>query len=185
MKNRSYRRFCEEVSIKEDVLIELIDLARNCPSARNDQPLKYIISTDAKLNMDIFPALKWAGYLADWEGPGPGERPPAYILVLGDSRISDIFEGDVGIAMQSILLGAVEKGLGGCIIGSIDRKILRKLLKVPEYLKILYVIVLGKPNETIILHEVGLDGDIRYWRDENGHHHVPKRSLKEILVRKF
>ena len=180
--NRSVRRFIESEEIPIEVLEELIDLARNSPSARNDQPLKYSISSFKDMNSKIFPYLKWAGYLKDWDGPEIGERPSAYILILGDTRISETLECDVGIAMQSILLGAVEKGIHGCIIGSINRPSLREEIGIPDHLKILYVIALGKPAEKVYIENVKEDGDIKYWRDEEGNHHVPKRSIDDIIV---
>ena len=113
LKNRSYRRFYEDQRIAPGLLEELVDLARNSASAGNKQALKYIISTSVEMNERIFQYLSWAGYLKSWDGPEPGERPAAYIIILGDTGISDNFYCDEGIAAQSITLGAAEKGLGG------------------------------------------------------------------------
>lgn len=178
-KNRSYRRFYQEVRVEIETLRELVDLARLSPSAGNLQPLKYILISDPANNDLIFPHLKWAGYIKDWPGPSEGERPAAYIIVLGDTDISRSFGCDHGIACQSILLGAVEKGLGGCIIASIQRDGLREALNLPEQYEILLVIALGRPKEVVVIEEVGTDGDIRYWRDTDSIHHVPKRPLKD------
>lgn len=182
LKNRSYRRFHQEVEINLKTLRELVDLARLSASAANLQPLKYILSSDSDKNELIFPHTKWAGYLSDWAGPLEGERPSAYIIILRDTEIAESSGCDHGIAAQSILLGATEKGLAGCMIGSIDREGLRKVLQIPDRYKILLIIALGKPRETIVLETVGLDGDIKYWRDENNVHHVPKRPLDEIIL---
>lgn len=182
-KNRSYRRFQEGETIDRKILEELVDLARLVPNAANMQPLKYFISNTPKTNDKIFPHLSWAGYLTDWEGPEEGERPPAYIIILGDTDIKKVFGCDHGIAAQTILLGAVEKDLSGCIIGSINRKGLQKDLKIKTTLEVLLVIALGKANEKIVLESVQLDGSIEYWRDENDIHHVPKRKLKDIIVK--
>jgi len=181
-KNRSYRRFYQEVSIELETLRELVNLARLSASSANKQPLKYILSCDPQRNALIFPHLAWAGYLKDWPGPSEGERPSAYIIILGDTEISRSFDCDHGIAAQSILLGATEKGLGGCIIGSINRKGLREALNIPSRYEILLVLALGKPKERVVIETVGPDGDIKYWRDENGVHHVPKRPLDEIII---
>ena len=181
-KNRSYRRFYQEVSIELETLRELVDLARLSASAANKQPLKYILSCDPEKNALIFPHLAWAGYLKDWPGPSEGERPSAYIIILGDTEISRSFGCDHGIAAQSILLGATEKGLGGCIIGSINRKALRQALGIPSRYEILLVLALGKPKERVVIETVGPDGGIKYWRDEDGVHHVPKRPLDEIII---
>jgi nitroreductase len=181
-RNRSYRRFDQSVSISESTLRELVDLARLSASASNRQPLKYILSADPEKNARIFPHLGWAGYLTDWGGPVEGERPTAYIIILGDNQISEDTGCDHGIAAQSILLGAAERGLGGCMLGSVQRKPLREALGIPDRYQILLVLVLGKPAETVVLETVGADGNIKYWRDAAGVHHVPKRALNEIII---
>ena len=181
-KNRSYRRFYQEISIERETLKELVDLTRYCASAANLQPLKYILCCDPEKNALVFKHLGWAGYLKDWEGPPQGERPSAYIIVLGDTTIAKSFGCDHGIASQTILLGAIEKGLGGCMIGSIKRKEFRNTLAIPGHLEILLVLALGQPRETVVIETVGPDGDIKYWRDGQDVHHVPKRSLDEIIV---
>lgn len=182
IKGRSIRRYRESELVSDRVIISLLELARNCPSSRNDQPLKFIYSVHPNINNLIFPCLKWAGYLTNWDGPAPGERPGAYIIVLGDQNISNNFECDAGIAMQTIVLGAAEKDLGTCIIASVNRPQLRKILTIPEQYEILYVISMGFPAETVILEETGKAGDIKYWRDENGIHHVPKKPLSELIL---
>lgn len=181
-KNRSYRRFNENRKISPEELVELVDLARLSSSAGNLQPLKYYLSYKKDTNELIFNTLTWARYLKDWSGPTPGERPTAYIIILGDKNITTNFGVDPGIAAQSILLGATEKGMGGCMFGAIARDKLRNLLHIPIQYEILYVLALGYPIEKVKLEEVGPDGNIQYWRDENQIHHVPKRSLSEIII---
>jgi len=185
LKNRSYRRFHQDEPVSMAALLELVDLARLSASAANRQPLKYILSCDSATNALIFPCLAWAGYLNDWGGPQEGERPAAYIIILGDKEITQAFGCDHGIAAQSILLGATEKGLGGCMIGSVRRPELARLLSIPERYEILLVIALGVPKEQVVLETVGADGDIKYWRDAQGVHHVPKRPLSEIVIGQY
>ncbi|HYR02752.1 MAG TPA: nitroreductase family protein [Syntrophobacteria bacterium] len=181
-RNRSYRRFYEEVRIELETLRELVNLARLSASGGNRQPLKYFLSVESNTNEKIFRTLTWAVYLKNWRGPAEGERPAAYIIVLGDTRIAASVGCDHGIACQSILLGAVERGLGGCIVGSIKRNELRGVLNIPEDLEILLTIALGKPKDSVVLEPLGPDGDFRYWRDESGVHHVPKRSLDDLII---
>lgn len=181
-RNRSYRRFYEEVRIGLETLRELVDLARLSASGGNRQPLKYFLSVESNTNEKIFRTLTWAVYLKNWRGPAEGERPAAYIIVLGDTRIAASVGCDHGIACQSILLGAVERGLGGCIVGSIKRDELRGALNIPEHLEILLAVALGKPKDRVVLEPLGADGEIRYWRDEDGVHHVPKRSLDDLII---
>lgn len=182
VKNRSYRRFDQETPIDRETLEELIDLARLSASAANRQPLKYALSYDPQTNASIFPSLAWAGYLDDWSGPEDGERPAAYIIILMDNTISKSLDCDHGIAAQSILLGATEKGLGGCIIGSIRREKISQAFAFPSEFEILLVIALGKPKEVVVLEDMAPEGDFKYWRDEEEVHHVPKRRLAEIII---
>lgn len=181
-KNRSYRRFYQEVAVDLETLRELVDLARLSASAANMQPLKYILSCDPQKNALIFPHLAWAAYLKDWPGPREGERPSAYIIILEDSQITHPMRCDHGIAAQSMLLGATERGLGGCIVGAVDKRGLRRALQIPDTYEILLVLALGKPRETVVVETLEPAGDVRYWRDSEGIHHVPKRLLDDIIV---
>ncbi len=184
-KNRSCRRFHQEHAITLTILEDLVNLARLSASAANLQPLKYILSCNSEMNDRIFSCLAWAAYLKDWPGPKEGERPSAYIIVCGDTRISKNIDCDHGIASQSILLGAREVGLSGCMLGAVNRRKLRNILKLEEYLKILLVIAIGKPKEIVNIETVKPDGDIKYWRDDKSVHHVPKRTLNDIIINSY
>lgn len=182
-KTRSYRRFKENRKISTDTLKQLADLGRLSASAANRQPLKYILSGDPETNEKIFPCLAWAAYLKDWKGPEKGQRPAAYIIMLGDTSISNEFWCDHGISGQSILLGAAEMGIGGCFIGAINKDKLRAELNIAPELTIMLVIALGEPAEEVIIESTAATGgNIRYWRDDKGIHHVPKRPLDEVVI---
>ena len=182
LKNRSYRRFNGGVAVEMETLRELVDLARCSASGANRQPLKYYLSCTPEVNGRIFPTLRWAATLTDWPGPSEGERPSAYIIIMGDTAISKSFGVDHGIAAQSIMLGAVDRGLGGCMLASVDREELRRLLEIPEQYEILLVLALGSPKEKVVLEELETGGDTRYWRDADNVHHVPKRRLDDIII---
>ena len=184
-KNRSYRRFHQNDKISMDTLEELVDLARHSACGANLQSLKYILSCDPETNELIFKRLGWAAYLKDWQGPAEGEKPAAYVVLMGDTSIHKNFLCDHGIACQSMLLGAVEKGLGGCILASVNRDGLRKDLSIDDHLDILLVLALGRPAEEVKLEYIQSSDSIKYWRDEDGVHHVPKRPLEEIIIRKY
>ena len=181
LQNRSYRRFDETRPMTKVEMLEMIDAARLSASARNAQPLKYYLSDAPDLNREIFPLLAWAGYLKDWPGPAEGERPTGYIIQLVDTTIAINYFCDDGIAAQSILLTATEMGLGGCIIASVKKEQLARVLRLPEHLSIIQVIALGKPIEKVVIEEMK-DDDIKYWRDENEVHHVPKRPLSDLVI---
>ena len=180
-KNRSYRRFFQNVRLTEAELRELVGLTRYCASGRNAQALRYRAVVDKKTCEQVFHTLAWAGYLKDWPGPEEGERPSAYLIQLLDTSIVENCLCDDGIQAQTILLGAVEKGYGGCIIKAFKNDALREILQLPEHLKIMYVLALGKPKETVVLEDMK-DGDFRFWREPDGSHHVPKRPLEDLLV---
>lgn len=183
-RSRSYRRFYQDQPVDMQTLRELVDLARLSPSGANLQPLKYFLSCDPEQNALIFQHLAWAGYLKEWPGPEEGERPSAYIIILGDTSISKTFGCDHGIAAQSIMLGAAERGLGGCLIGSVQRQELLQALNIPQGFEILLVLALGKPKEQVVVEPLGESGSVRYWRDEAQVHHVPKRHLDDLILRR-
>lgn len=182
-KSRSYRRFDEQKEIPQLALLKLVDNARLIPSGSNLQPLKYYIVEYDQRNI-VFPFLKWAGYLADWDGPKEGERPSAYIVIVSDKKISPNVKWDHGIAAQTILLGAVSKEMGGCIIGSIDREGLAAALDISDDYTIELVIALGYPIEKVVIKEIENGEDIKYYRDSEGTHYVPKRKLADIILNK-
>ena len=181
VKNRSYRRFHQNHKIETSLLEDLIDLARLSPSAANLQRLRFKICNEEEDNEKVFSTLGWAGYLKNWNGPEIGKRPSAYLIILSTEQDIGKVACDAGIACQSILLGAVESGLRGCIFASVKTEKLQKLLEIPKKYAVCYVIALGKPKENIKLEYVE-NNDIKYWRDKNGTHHVPKRKLKDIII---
>jgi len=184
-KSRSYRRFFQEHDVPLETLRQLVGNARLAPSAGNVQPLKYLLSTHRDQNALIFSHLAWATQLKDWRGPEEGERPSAYVIILGDKRLKPTFgygHVDHGIAAQTILLGATEIGLGGTIIGSFRKDELTQKLALGPDLEILLVLALGKPKEEVVIEPLGPDGSIIYWRDKGQRHHVPKRALDDLIV---
>lgn len=185
IKNRSYRRFDATVHISMQELNEMVDAARLSPYGTNIQSTKYILVNDPQVCNMITDNCLWAGYLTDWNGPTGNERPSAYIVFLYDKTLQKESAHSEGIAAQSILLSAVEMGYGGCIIASCKRPVLLDNLAIDkERFDIAFVIALGKPAEEVILEDV-IDGNIKYYRDENDCHHVPKRTLDELIIRKI
>jgi len=170
------------MEIPESDLLKMVDAARLSPSSRNAQPIKFFINNDKKMSADIFENLAWAGYLTEWDGPVEGERPSAYIVLLHDKSISSVYSCDNGIFAQSILLQAVDLGFGGCMIGSFKKEALSVLLQLPAHLEPIMVIALGKPKENVIIEEMK-EGNVKYWRDDQQNHHVPKRSIDELIYR--
>ena len=181
-KSRSYRRFDQAFPVDAETLHGLVALAQYAPTGSNLQPLKFWLSNTPEMNAAIFPNLAWAGALKEWGGPTEGERPAAYIIILGDSGTRPNFGVDHGIAAQTIMLGAAELGLGGCMIASFRSKGLRDALAIPDRYELLLVLALGKPAETVVTEPLGNDGNTTYYRDRQDVHHVPKRSLETLIL---
>nr|WP_303649962.1 nitroreductase family protein [Desulfobotulus pelophilus] len=181
-QSRSVRRFVEKEAVGSQVLAELIDLARQSPSAGNLQRLRFRPVREAGERDGVFQALGWAAYLKDWQGPKPGERPAAYIVICGPEKGGEHLFCDIGIAAQTMALGAAEKGLGACMLANMDKEVLRRVLAIPESLDILLVLALGEPGEKVVMEAMKQDSSVQYWRDEKGVHHVPKRLLSDILI---
>jgi nitroreductase len=185
-KNRSYRKYYEEEKITPGVLKELVNLARLSGCGMNMQSLRYLLITEKEDREKIYPNLKWAGFLKDWDGPEKGRRPSAFILVLKDNekQNSAYVQIDMGIACQSILLGAVEKGLGGCIIAAFNKGDICQEYNIQDNLELWLVIAIGKPDQKVIIDEIDKGADTKYWVDENGNHHVPKIRLEDIIIQR-
>jgi Nitroreductase len=183
-KSRSYRRFNQSIKVESNDLDLMIEAARLSPSSRNIQPIKYIVCNDPCMNEKIFPNLAWAGYLTDWDGPSEGERPCAYIIQLLDTDISNTYSCDNGITAQSILLQAAELGYGGCIIASVKKTELAALLNLDKKYQIIQVIALGVPIENVVIDDL-VNNEYKYWRDRDKTHHVPKRTLNELILKKI
>ena len=183
LSNRSYRSFASDVRIPEERIRAWINLSRQCPSARNAQPLKYAIVTDKDTCARILPYTYWARSLGI-QLPPAGHEPVAYVIICHDTSICQVNNFslmDVGICAQTLLLAANEDGFGGCMIGSLTADAIRDLLSLPDHLTPLLAIGLGKPEETVVLTEAE-SGEIHYYRDEQNVHYVPKRPLDEIIL---
>jgi nitroreductase len=184
-KGRSIRRFYGDKAITNEQLRELVEFARLSPSGGNLQPIKYALVCTSEMNEKVYETLSWAGYLKDWDGPIASERPTGYIIMLRDKSLIKTLSWDEGIFAQSIFLGASEMGLGGCIIGNIKRDKLSANLNIGDKFEIALVIALGYPKENVILENIDDNGSVKYWRDEQGNHHVPKRSLEDLIVKEI
>ena len=185
MKNRSCRGYDESYKVSKETLEELVNLTRFAPASVNIQPMKYYLSWTDEQNAVIQPLTGWARQLPGNNLPYPGHRPTAFIVILHDKNVAPNvarFSKDVGIAAQTIALGAVEKGLNVCMIGNFSPEKVAQALSLPENLEVVLIIAVGKQDEKIVLTEIDEGEDTAYYRDENDVHYVPKRKLKDIIV---
>ncbi len=182
LKNRSYRKFHNDKKVSIQELSNLIELARLTPSSKNQQPLKYVLATKEHDTNFVFSQLKWAWYLKDWDGPSEDEKPPAYIIMCIDTNLNENAMIDAGISAQTILLGAVENQLGGCIIRTVNRYAISKYFNLPPNIEIIQVIAIGHPNQDVEITDIDSTGSINYFENNVGVHFVPKRKLEDILI---
>ena len=183
-KRRTIRRF-KQKPLSINLLKKLVDFARVAPMARNIQGLEFIIVHNEKNREELFPLIRWASSLPeDQRTPEEGRKPTAYFVVLVNTNIKKTYYNfDVGAAVENILLGAINFGLGCCWMGAIDRDKIRELFNIPEYFEITHVISLGYPDEESIM--APYEGSFDYWKDEKGLMHVPKKDLNEIIYKIF
>ena len=182
-KNRSYRGYDSSYQVTKEELLDLVDCARLTPSSINRQPLRYYLAWEKEKVELIQSMTKWAAALPNLTLPHPGMCPTAFIVICQDMKLApNPFLKDVGIVAQTILLAAVEKGLGGCMIGNFNAKTVKEKLSLPENMEVQLIVAIGKPAETVVLTEVGEDGNTAYYRDDNDVHYVPKRKLEDIIL---
>lgn len=180
---RSTRRFRNIYPVPESLMVKWVDNTRYCASAGNLQPLRYRIVTDPEQRQAVYETLSWAGYLEDWDGPIEEERPTGYIVMAVDTNIASPQTAriDTGIAAQTIMLASTEEGFGGCMILSFKKAQLIKALDLHENIEPVLVLALGRPIEDIRIVDME-KGDVRYYRDENKVHYVPKRPLEDVII---
>ena len=176
---RTIRKF-EQTPLNGERLAAYVEAARVAPSAANRQPLKYVVVHSPHMTEEVFPLLRWAGYLPDY-APKEGEHPTAYIVICVDKDSSpNGADLDVGAAAENMILAALADGVGSCWLGSVDRPKLAELLDIPSSLTISSVLALGYPKECP--REVELETDVKYYL-EGDTLCVPKRSLQEVLIK--
>jgi len=184
-ENRSYRGYDHSRKVTKDELLRMVDCARLAASSVNLQPLKYFLAWEEDVVSRIQPLTGWAKNLPEMSLPHKGMEPAAFIVICQDRSIFDSlarFQRDVGIVAQTILLAAVEMGLGGCMIGSFEAGRIKEALHLPDHLTPMLVVAIGKPAEKIVLKEIDDGEPTPYYRDENDVHYVPKRKLKDIVL---
>ena len=178
LQRRTCRRF-EQCPVPHELLDRLLDAGRLAPVAANIQPLEFLAVDDPAVCAQLFPHTAWAGYLENG-APPQGERPTAYVVILRNERLrSPDADQDLGYAAMAITLTALDEGVASCAIGALKRPPLKALLGVPDEYVVELVIALGYPLEVGVAEEMVGD-NVKYWRDEQGVHHVPKRPRSAV-----
>ena len=184
-KSRSYRGYDESRRITREELLELVDCARFAPSSVNRQPFQYLLAYEQEDLDKIQPLTGWARGLPQMKLPHPGKCPTAFIVICQNTDWDpdlNRYLRDVGIAAQTMLLTAAEMDLGGIMIGNFSPKKLAETMELPENIVPMLIVAFGKPDEKIVLTEVGPGESLNYYRDDQDTHYVPKRKLKDIVL---
>ena len=178
---RTYRRFLQK-EISQETIDEILLAARLSSSAANKQPLSYIVVSGAEKVAAIFEHTKWAGALPPELGePKEGERPMLFIAVVQNTDINPNCDTDAGVAISNMTLAAWNRGVGSCIIGACNKVKLSEMFGLSEKQKLHTVIAFGYPSHTSSVVDLGEDGNIKYYLDENQDYMVPKRALKDVV----
>ena len=185
VKSRSFRGYDESRRVTRDELLELVDCARFAPSSVNRQPFQYLLIWEKEEVDRLQPLTGWARGLPDMKLPHPGKCPTAFIVICQNTEWDEDLKRylrDVGAVAQTMLLAATEAGLGGIMIGSFNPKRVAEAMNLPETIVPMLVVAFGKPDEEIVMTEVGPGENLKYYRDENDVHYVPKRRLEDIVL---
>ena len=180
ISRRTIRKFKQE-KIDPEILKKIVNAGRLAPSAANLQPLEYLIIDDEELKKKVFPNLAWAGYIKPEGDPGEDERPAAYIIILADKKINPAPERDIGASVENMNLASQEEGIGCCWIGAFKAKEINNIINVPTNISVELILAMGYPLEKPVPEDIEKESSIKYYKDESGTLHVPKRKLKDIL----
>ena len=178
LSRRTIRRFIQK-QLSLEILKKLVNAARLAPSAANLQPLEYVIVNEKNACSKIFETLGWAAYLTPRWIPSIEERPVAYIIIVVRDSTNKYYPRDVGFATENIVIAAEEEDIGSCILYNINRAAIREIIHAPKEYEIDSIIALGYKAEYPVVEE--LTDSVKYWRDEQGVLHVPKRKLEDII----
>ena len=175
---RTIRQY-QQKAIPYKELEDCVDAARLAPSARNSQPLEYVIVDAKDILKDMFSCMGFGGGISSFAG----KEPMAYVVVLVNKDLKGPWTAyDSGLAIENLCLAAWEKGIGSCILARINRDKIRQLLKIPDKFEIDLVVTMGYPAEKSVAED--MKGEATdYKRDEKGILHIPKRPLKKIAHR--
>ena len=180
ISRRTIRKF-DQKKIDPEILKKIVNAGRLAPSAANLQPLEYLIIDDEDLKKKVFPNIAWAGYIKPEGDPGEDERPAVYIIILADKKINPAPEIDIGASVENMNLVAGEEGIGCCWIGAFKKKKINEIISVPANLSVELVLAMGYPLEKPVPEDIEKGASIKYYKDDSGILHVPKRSLEDVL----
>ncbi len=135
---KSVREYADK-PVEEDKLSKVLDAARLAPSWANKQCCRYIVVKDKAKIQELAGRFGWL------------KQAPVIIVACADPKDSGDRNGmnyylvDVGISMQQLVLAATALELSSCWIGAFDEATVKKVLGVPENIKVVAMTPLGYP----------------------------------------
>lgn len=179
LKNRSYRAYDSQYKVHQIQLDAMIAVNTRIASGMNAQRLRFRCVTDEAESAKVLGLIRMGAALKELSLPLPGTEPQAFIVVCSSVGENQTVLIDLGISLQSMLLKAVEMGLGGLIVRNFDHKALQQALDLP--LEPIAVLAVGKPAEKVELVEVHRGDSLDYYR-RDGVHFVPKIAPSELKI---
>ena len=177
---RTYRRFLQK-PVPADVIADMAEAVRLSSCGANRQAIRLVVVQSPEMVAKVQPLVKWAAYLPPEQGtPQPEEQPVLFAAVVQDTSIPGDKDTDAGIALANLTLAAWAKGVGSCIMGSIDRPRLTELLGLTGHQKLHSMVALGYPSHSARVVPMTGETGVNYYLDENRDYCVPKRSKEEI-----
>ena len=178
-RNRSYRGYDKACVVTMAQLRRIAEVCTKVPSGRNQQVLRFKLLTRDSGSEAMQGLYKLGGALPELHLPFPGTEPEAFIIICSTVTPDKWVNMDVGIAAQSMLLKAVEMGLGGICIGAFNKDKVTETFGLP--CEPVLILAIGKPAEKIELVPVRAGEPLKYYR-ENGIHYVPKITADDLIL---
>ena len=143
-ERRSIRSWLDK-PIEPEKLARVLEAGRQAPSANNRQPWRFVVVTDEALRQKVARAACDQTFV--------GEAP---VILVGCAIETDrvmacglhCYPIDVAISMTNMTLAAVAEGLGTCWIGAFHEDQVRKVLDIPEEVRIVELMPLGYPKSS-------------------------------------
>ena len=179
LHNRSYRGFDRDYVVHPRQLDAMIAVNTKVASSVNMQRLRFRPVVQGPEADAVNKYIRMGRGLPHLQLPFPGREPEAFIIVCSTAAENPGIDIDLGISVQSMLLKAVEMGLGGLIIRNFDREPIREALSLPY--EPICVVAVGKPAERIELVPVHEGEQLQYYR-RDGIHYVPKLTPEDLTL---
>ena len=179
LRSRSHRGYNKNYVVSRAELERIVGVCSRIPSGCNQQVLRFFLVTKESGADRVLPLIRLGAALPELHLPFPGTEPEAFIICCSTAKESKLVDIDLGIALQSMALKAVEMGLNTLMIGAFNREKLQEALQLP--LEPLMLLAVGKGIDRIELVLTDEEAPRAYYRKE-GVHYVPKVRPSDLIL---